>query len=388
MPLPWNDPDLTRFVEEAVRNKTDSLKLSEALSKGKFAGIRGEILDYIPLVPKYRKKFNTTAFLACDKLSLEQSTAADIGKYKAGLFRKGASIDDLCCGMGGDSFFLPKEALVRGFDLSESRTEMYRFNTSAMGCPREASVTDVRILQTRSELFTIDPARRKSEGDNQRNFSELTPTLSEIVELSRFYKGGMAKLPPGYPTAEFPENAEAVYLGAMNDCRECLLLFGDMAKSPGKTSAVAIDSSQTPHVWRQEESRTKSAELPVGPLSAYIAEPIPVLIRSHLFAETARKLSPDAHLISPGIAYVSNSEPLRSEAFRNFRVLGNTSLSTGKVKRLLREHGVGKLTLKKRGVEIVPEAEIRRLFPKGDKEGVLFYTRIAGEKAAILAEAL
>lgn len=387
MPLPWNDPDLVRFVEEAVQDKTDVLKLSEALSKGRFADIRGEILDYIALVPKYRKKFDTEAFLACDRLALEQSTAEDIGNFKAGLFRGAASIDDLCCGMGGDSFFLPKEALVRGFDLSESRAEMYRFNTSAMGCRRDAFVTDGRALDARGEFFTIDPARRKSEGDNQRNFSELTPTLPEIVEISNHYKGGMAKLPPGFPTAEFPENAEAVYIGAMNDCRECLLLFGDLAKNPGKTSAVAIDRNKTPHAWTQEES-SKPEELPVGPLSAYIAEPIPVLIRSHLFAETAKRLSPDAHLISPGIAYVSTAEQLRSEAFRNFRVLGCTGLSTGKVKRLLREHGIGRLTLKKRGVEIVPETEIRRLSPKGDREGVLFYTRIAGEKAAILAESL
>ncbi|MDR2584293.1 MAG: hypothetical protein LBC75_12505, partial [Fibromonadaceae bacterium] len=35
---------------------------------------------------------------------------------------------------------------------------------------------------------------------------------------------------------------------------------------------------------------------------------------------------------------------------------------------------MGKLTLKKRGVEVVPETEIHRLSPKGEKEAVLFYT--------------
>jgi hypothetical protein len=53
---------------------------------------------------------------------------------------------------------------------------------------------------------------------------------------------------------------------------------------------------------------------------------------------------------------------------------------------MLKKHGIGKLTLKKRGVEIIPEEEIKRLKPKGKNEGVLFYTRIAGEKTALLTK--
>ena len=72
--------------------------------------------------------------------------------------------------------------------------------------------------------------------------------------------------------------------------------------------------------------------------------------------------------------------------FSSFAVLDSVPLGTSAVKNMLKKHGIGKLTLKKRGVEIIPEEEIKRLKPKGKNEGILFYTRIAGEKTAILTQ--
>ena len=53
---------------------------------------------------------------------------------------------------------------------------------------------------------------------------------------------------------------------------------------------------------------------------------------------------------------------------------------------MLKEHGIGKITLKRRGVKLDPDAEIKRLKPKGKNSAILFYTRAYGEKVAILAK--
>lgn len=52
---------------------------------------------------------------------------------------------------------------------------------------------------------------------------------------------------------------------------------------------------------------------------------------------------------------------------------------------MLKEHNIGKITLKLRGVKLDPDAEIKRLKPKGKESAILFYTRAYGEKVAILA---
>ena len=434
------------FIKLATKKKLDALQVSTQLAKEFSNEERAAIMDYMALVPKFREKFGieSTAFLLCDKLALEQSTAQDIGRWKATLWEcarqtnKNSSegtpvVHDLCCGMGGDSFFLPKELTAIGVDLDENRLAMYRYNSCVMrGVSPEASnahtiLADVRevakendsknatLARPKADYFTIDPARRAIEGENQRDLRNLTPTFEEVIEISKHYKGGMAKIPPGYPICEIPRGTEILYIGSRTDCRECLVLFGELAQNPDHVRAVMVDKSgneiadwtfirdekrevrneseqsQYDHNYelegRDRVYRTSSSEsdLPLGGISKFIAEPAPVLLRSHLFGVVALAHDETTHLISPGIAYVTSEKPLPSPAFANYEILESSEISTGAVRAMLKSHDIGKLTLKLRGVKVDPDQEIKRLKPKGKNSATLFYTRLDGEKIAILA---
>lgn len=426
------------FIEEALSRKYDALQVSTALHKAGYSNEdRATIMDYMALVPKFREKFakaenarkstkNETArgmFLLCDKLALEQSTAQDIGRWKAGLWPSEGCVHDLCCGMGGDSFFLPAGLKNTGVDLDENRLAMFRHNMAVFGKDAGTVCADVREVAGSNEpadnngadYFTIDPARRAIESENQRDLRNLTPTLEEVVEISRHYKGGMAKLPPGYPPAEIPDGTEILYLGGHSDCRECLVLFGELAKNPDTVRAVIIDKAgNTEAEWSRRRDRsietldddlqekldrndslegkdrtyrtaTSRSDLPLGGISKYIAEPAPVLIRSRLFSDAALAHDPDAHLISEGIAYVSSDKMLPAPAFTSYEILAHAEIATGAVRSMLKEHDIGKITLKLRGVKLDPDAETKRLKPKGKNSAILFYTRVKGEKVAILA---
>lgn len=420
-------PAVQEFIQNAFKRKMDALQVSTALNKAGYSNEeRAAIMDYMALVPKFREKFygeagkKCDAFLLCDRLALEQSTAQDIGRYKSNLWPTEGSVNDLCCGMGGDSFFLPSALKVIGVDLDENRLAMYRYNSNVMrGAVSETILGDVRTIDNRADYFTIDPARRAVEGENQRDLRNLTPTFEEVLEISRHYKGGMAKLPPGYPTDEIPAEAELVYLGSHSDCRELLVLFGALAKNPGKVRAIMVDkdgfvvkaADGSDAIWcgslseiqaasnkdaehdlpgceRSFRNATSENDLPVGEVAEYLAEPTALLIRSHLFGNVALAAAPEAHLISEGIAYVSCGSPLPSPAFANFEVLDKCEISTSAVRDMLKRHNIGKLTMKLRGVKLDPDEEIKRLKPKGKQSAILFYTRFMGEKIAILAERL
>lgn len=373
------------FILKAICDKIDSLKISELLLKSHSTDERKIIMDYMILVPKFQKKFETAALLLCDTLALEQSTAKDIGFWKGFLWPKQGSVNDLCCGMGGDSFFIPEPLKVTGVDLDPLRLEMYRYNTTQFQKEYSTVLDDVRTFTNEADYFTIDPARRQSKEENQRFFANLTPSIAEVCELAKKYKGGMAKIPPGYPLDELPEDVEIIYLGKINDCRECLVLFGTLAANPGKVRAVMIEKEEIATEWISEADRSELAkDLDIAPLGEFIIEPIPLLVRSHLFVEIAekKKLSPFSH----GIAYLTGDAPIEEKGFYNFKVLETSPLSTSAVRQMLKKHSIGKLTLKKRGVEIIPENEIKRLAPKGKNEGVLFYTRLDGEKIAVLTQ--
>lgn len=410
------------FIEEAASKKMDALQISTRLNKDGFSNEeRAAIMDYMALVPKFRDKFfddkeRKGKFLLCDRLALEQSTAKDIGRWKANLWPSEGSVNDLCCGMGGDSFFLPEDLKNTGIDLDENRLAMYRYNMHALGKDVNTLCADVRSVDNSADYFTIDPARRALEGENQRDLRNLTPTLEEVIEISKRYKGGMAKLPPGYPPAEIPDGTEILYLGGHSDCRECLVLFGALAKNPDTVRAVIIGKSgETLAEWSRARDRstetldedlqekldkndslegkdrtyrtaTSKSDLPLGELDKYIAEPAPVLIRSHLFNAAALACDPNAHLISEGIAYVASGMPLPAPGFACYEVLAHAEIATGAVRAMLKEHEIGKITLKLRGVKLDPDAEIKRLKPKGKESATLFYTRAYGEKVAILAK--
>jgi hypothetical protein len=422
-------PQVQEFIQDAIKRRLDALQVSTALSKAGYSNEeRSAIMDYMALLPKIQEKFGCLLaddkFLLCDKLALEQSTAQDIGRWKANLWSAGndgdgsksgaSTVHDLCCGMGGDSFFIPASFKVVGVDLDEKRLAMYRHNMETCGKNAEVICGDVREVAN-ATFFTIDPARRALEGENQRDLRNLTPTLEEVVEISKHYQGGMVKLPPGYPPAEIPDGTEILYLGGHSDCRECLVLFGSLAKNPDTVRAVMVGKDGNALAeWSRPRERsletldedlqekldrndslegrdrtyrtaTSRSDLPIGEIARYLSEPAPILIRSHLFNAAALSCDPQAHLISEGIAYVASGLPLPAPGFTCYEIVAHSEISTGAVRSMLKEHDIGKITLKLRGVKLDPDTEIKRLKPKGKKSAILFYTRAAGKKIALLS---
>lgn len=168
-------------------------------------------MDYLQLRPRLAEKFGLAIDLVCDRLAYEQSTAQDLGRWKAALWPAGSSVHDLCCGMGGDSFFIPPTVQVQGYDLDLARIAMYNHNMQVQGLPFSAQLHDVRNLESRAQFFCIDPARRAELGQNQRDWTLMTPALDEVMALAQRYEGGMIKLPPGFPLEAVPSEVECLF---------------------------------------------------------------------------------------------------------------------------------------------------------------------------------
>jgi hypothetical protein len=63
------------------------------------------------------------------QLGLEQITHAELAAYKASRLPESlASVADLCCGLGGDSLYLPSRLKVCGVDRSQGTLLAYRHN--------------------------------------------------------------------------------------------------------------------------------------------------------------------------------------------------------------------------------------------------------------------
>jgi hypothetical protein len=87
--------------------------------------------------------------------------------------------------------------------------------------------------------------------------------------------------------------------------------------------------------------------------------------------------------VTPGIAYLTGDAPLDDAALACFEVLDQLPLRIKTLKNWLRERGIGRLEIKKRGVDLDPAHLRRQLHVAGDASATLLVTPLAGRVAVI-----
>jgi hypothetical protein len=93
-------------------------------------------------------------------------------------------------------------------------------------------------------------------------------------------------------------------------------------------------------------------------------------------------------LVDEHIAYVTSDEAFATPFARTYEVLESLPYKEKALKAALRARGIGRLTIKKRGVDVVPEDLRRRLNLHGEQDATLVLTRVEGRGTALLVRAL
>jgi hypothetical protein len=124
----------------------------------------------------------------------------------------------------------------------------------------------------------------------------------------------------------------------------------------------------------------------VGELGGWLHEPDDAVIRSGLVGALAEEL--DGQLVDPRIAWVTTDVEVRHPLARSFRVVAELPFREKQLKAALVARDVGTLTVKKRGVDVVPEVLVRRLRLKGSQRATVVLTRVDDKAVALLVDPL
>jgi hypothetical protein len=124
----------------------------------------------------------------------------------------------------------------------------------------------------------------------------------------------------------------------------------------------------------------------VADVGACLYEPDDAVIRAGLVAELAATMG--GWLPDPHIAYVSSDRADTTPLARGFRIVDELPFREKPLKAALQARRVGTLTIKKRGVDIVPEELVRRMKLKGPTKALVVMTRVQGHGRAFLVERL
>jgi hypothetical protein len=310
---------------------------------------------------------------------VEQSTRASVAAYRARRMRElgVTSVADLCCGIGGDAIALARAGIrVLAVDRDPLTAAVARANAEELGLAdrievREADVTEVDTGGY--DAVFVDPARRGGRG---RIFDPeaYSPPLSWAVEAALRAPHAALKVAPGIPHEAVPEAAEAEWISDDGDVKEAVLWFGT---GPGLVRATLLPGPRT-------LTGRGLADPEVRPVGRFLYEPDGAVIRAHLVAEVAEQVG--GGLLDATIAYVTADEPRDTPYATAYEITDHLPFNVKKLKALLRERGVGVLTVKKRGSAVEPEELRRKVLPKphGTAAVTVFLTRVAGAPAMLL----
>ncbi|WP_046730599.1 THUMP-like domain-containing protein [Streptomyces humi] len=310
---------------------------------------------------------------------VEQSTRASVAAHRARrLTALGVtSVADLCCGIGGDAIALARAGIrVLAVDRDPLTAAAARANADALGLAglievREADVTEVDTAG--HDAVFVDPARRGGRG---RIFDPeaYSPPLSWAVAAASAARVAALKIAPGIPHEAVPADAEAEWISDAGDVKEAVLWFGT---EPGAVRATLLPGPRTLLGRGLPDPR-------VRPVGRYLYEPDGAVIRAHLVAEVAEEL--DGGLVDPTIAYITADGLRHTDYATPYEITDELPFNVKKLKALLRERGVGNLTVKKRGSAVEPEELRRKALPKpqGRNAATVFLTRVAGAPTMLL----
>ncbi|WP_406332337.1 THUMP-like domain-containing protein [Streptomyces sp. NBC_00203] len=302
---------------------------------------------------------------------VEQSTRTTVATHRARRFEELGvrSVADLCCGIGGDAIALARAGIrVLAVDRDPLTAVVARANADALGLAdlievREADVTEVDTAPY--DAVFVDPARRGGRG---RIFDPeaYSPPLSWAIGTALAAPLAALKIAPGIPHEAIPAEAEAEWISDSGDVKEAVLWFGT---EPGLVRATLLPG---PRVLRGRGLPDPA----VRPVGRYLYEPDGAAIRAHLVAEVAEELG--GGLVDETIAYVTADELRPTPYATAYEITDQLPFGVKKLKALLRERGVGVLTVKKRGSAVEPEELRRKVKPQGPHAATVFLTRVAG----------
>ena len=122
----------------------------------------------------------------------------------------------------------------------------------------------------------------------------------------------------------------------------------------------------------------------VAAVGSHLYEPDDSVIRSGLVSELARDLG--GWLIDPRIAYIASDRKVSTPLARGFTVVDEVPFREKPLKAALRVRRIGTLTIKKRGVDVVPDQLVRRLRLDGPHPATVVMTRVQDKATAFLVE--
>ncbi|MCW2780449.1 MAG: hypothetical protein JWR35_898 [Marmoricola sp.] len=371
-----------RLLSTATDAPEDPLKAGAALRRSASAEHVAAALTQVTLRRRAVPKFGDLAermYFTPD--GLEQATRLSVATHRAARLAAGEteSVIDLGCSIGGDLVAFARAGITSvGVDLDPVRVAVATANLAALDVGGAVSVADATALDTSPfDVAFADPARRSARG-RTFNVDDWTPPWPFVSGL--LGRASCVKVAPGIPHDLIPDGVEGEWVSDHGEVKEAALWSSWLATTARRATVIGDGGLAT---ITSEDDPGGAA---VSAWGRFLYEPDGAVIRAGLV--TAVSAGVKGWLLDQHIAYVGSDEPFRTPFARTYEVIEELPYREKALRAALRERAIGRLTIKKRGVNVVPDELRKRLSLAGDNEATIVLTRAEDKGICLLVRPL
>lgn len=330
------------------------------------------------------------------RAGLEQATRAVVADRRAARLRAAGvrTLADLGCGLGADTLAAARAGIrVYAVEADPGTAALAAANAQAAGLADLVTVTcaDATTVDVAGhDAVFCDPARRSGTGRRTFDPDSYSPSWNFVRALTERVPRTVVKAAPGIDHALIPPGAEAEWVSVDRDVVEAAFWCGPLAAVGRRATLLRPERAATHGTGRAAVELTGDGAEPVsvGPVRRYLYDPDGAVVRSHLVAAFAATV--DGTLADESIAYVYADAPTDTPYGRCLEITDVLPFSLKRLRTLLRERGVTRLEILKRGSALDP-AQLRRDLRLRTAAGAgvpasLVLTRVAGAPTTLLAQ--
>ncbi|MBB2894528.1 class I SAM-dependent methyltransferase [Flexivirga oryzae] len=327
---------------------------------------------------------------------LEQATRQQVARLHARrLADSGArQVHDLGCGIGADARAFAAEGLrVTAVDADEVTAGVADHNlrhwdhasaqhdfAERAGAPDRLSAPDAAVW--------LDPARRTPgvsdiNGRTRRTFrlDQLAPSWDFALETAAGAAAAGVKLSPSLAHTDVPLGTQAQWTSYDGEVVECVLWWNAAAWDRGR-SALVVSDQFAYEVLERDAADTDPGTARLDRLQGYLYEADRAIIRAGLTGALVRRV--DGVELDAGLGMVSSPRDVLVPWAKKYAVTEAMPFNLKALRSWIRDHRIGRLTIKKKGASTDPDTLRRQLRLKGDGEATILLTRIGGAQAVLM----
>lgn len=340
------------------------------------------MLEQIELRARATAKFARAADMFFTRRGLQQATDQWVARYKARRFASRELVGDYCCGIGGDLLALAGKTATVGVDRDPIAICFAAENARIHGASAAVQKADVSELAASDfGAWHIDPDRRPG-GHRTSLLAWSEPDGDAVARMIAANPQAAVKLAPAANVpVEWATRCELEWIGRDRECRQLVAWHGELANAPGWRRATVVTSDGT--VARSITGRPDHSAPLARDLGPFVFEPDAAVLAARLTGTLAAQH--ELKRVSAGIAYLTGPSAIDDPALQCFAVDEVLPLKIATIAELLHQRKIGRLEIKKRGVDHDPQQIRRELKLQGDNSATLLLTQLNRKRVAILA---